>query len=257
MEAINLQPSMSNHLFFVPDLSSNTLQLSEEESKHAIRVLRLKQGDELTLTDGKGIQAIAKITEDHVKKCQLIIESRTIHQRNRPYELHLIMAPTKNLDRIEWVIEKATEVGIDQLSFMRTHQSERTQLKLDRFEKIAVSAMKQSKQWFLPVIHELQDFQSIVNNKSLGAEKYIAWCETPHTEFISRIIQKASTGIRNITILIGPEGDFTQSEIVEAKQAGFIPISLGNTILRTETAALFACMALKTIFSEPNEILHS
>lgn len=236
------------HLFYQPSILSDHIQLPEDESKHVIRVLRLKKGDSIEVTDGKGLQATARIEDDNPKKCMLVIVSRTQHQPNRAYKLHLVVAPTKNMERIEWFIEKATEMGIDSVSFMETANSERARIKTDRCEKIAVSAMKQSKQWFLPTINDIQNFKTILAQHTNLTEKYIAWCETPQTEFLPELIkQHHSSSAREIVVLIGPEGDFSAAETTLAQQSGYIPVSLGNTILRTETAALFACAAIKTV----------
>lgn len=234
------------HVFYQPDLSVDQLYLTEEESKHCVRVLRMKKGDEAHLADGKGMQAIATIADDHPKKCLLHIQSKTQHLQNRNYYLHIMVAPTKNMERIEWFIEKATEVGIDEVSFIETENSERAKVNMERCEKIAISAMKQSKQWFLPKLNLLQKFTAVVQNHQ-SDNAYIAWCETPDTALLSHKIMTATSAFQRITVLIGPEGDFTETEVNLAIQAGFQLVSLGNSILRTETAALFACMSVKAI----------
>lgn len=245
------------HVFFHPDLSPNQFYLSEEESKHCVRVLRLKQGDVVFLADGLGTEAQAIIADDNPKKCLLTIEKRKKHHPQNDALLHLVVAPTKNADRIEWFIEKATEAGIAQITFIETANSERTKINLERCNKVAISAMKQSKQWFLPKINDvvmladcLRLFQAPASANDL---RYVAWCEHPHTETLPKMMaQKMSHKQTNITILIGPEGDFTDEEVAMAKQAQFEPVSLGNAILRTETAALYACMAVKTLTSLHN-----
>jgi 16S rRNA (uracil1498-N3)-methyltransferase len=235
------------HVFFQPDLSQSSLLLNEEESKHCVRVLRLAKGDEVHLADGKGTHAIAVITDDHPKKCALEITERIVAVKNRNYHLHLLVAPTKNMDRIEWFLEKATEAGIDEVTFIETINSERDKVNMERCEKILVSAMKQSKQWFLPELHSITKLSKVLPEVKSDL-KLIAWCETPQTELISKHLKTVTGKQANIAILIGPEGDFTQEETTLAQQSGFIPSSLGNSILRTETAALYACMAVKTLF---------
>jgi 16S rRNA (uracil1498-N3)-methyltransferase len=235
-------------LLYQTDLTVDELFLNEEESKHCIRVLRMKKGDEVHLADGKGIHAIANIKDDHPKKCLLKLQSRTQHALSRNYYLHIIVAPTKNIDRMEWFIEKATEAGIDEISFIETENSERAKVNMDRCEKITISAMKQSKQWFLPKINPLQKLSSALQNHQSG-NAYIAWCETAATSLLSQKLLTTTSAIQRITILIGPEGDFTPTEVTQATQAGFQPVSLGNSILRTETAAIFACMSVKAIRS--------
>ncbi len=208
----------------------------------------MKKGDEVHLADGKGMQAIATIADDHPKKCLLQLNSRTQHILSRNYYLHMLVAPTKNMDRIEWFIEKATEAGIDEISFIETANSERAKVNMERCEKITISAMKQSKQWFLPKVNPVQKLSAaLLSHQSDNA--YIAWCETPDTTLLSHKLMTATAAFQRITVLIGPEGDFTSTEVEQASMAGFQPVSLGNSILRTETAAMFACMSVKAIRS--------
>lgn len=238
------------HVFYQTDLSQNQIVLSEDESKHCVRVLRLKKGDEVDLADGKGTHAKAVIVDDHPKKCVLQITQSTQHTQatssGRNYYLHMVVAPTKNFDRMEWFIEKATEAGIDEITFIETENSERAKVNLERCEKIAISAMKQSKQWYLPKINALQKFTDVIKQDILG-DKFMAWCETDNTALINQQIKPTSN---RITVLIGPEGDFTEAEVKLAQQHHFIPVSLGKTILRTETAALYACFTVKAILTK-------
>jgi 16S rRNA (uracil1498-N3)-methyltransferase len=238
------------HVFYQTDLSQNHIILSEDESKHCVRVLRLKNGDEVDLADGKGTHAKAIIVDDHPKKCVLQITQSTIHTQvessGRDFYLHIVVAPTKNFDRMEWFIEKATEAGIDEITFIETENSERAKVNLERCEKIAVSAMKQSKQWYLPKINALQKITDFFKQDIQGV-KFMAWCETDETALINQKIRQFAQ--KQITILIGPEGDFTEAEVKLAQQHQFIPVSLGKTILRTETAALYACFTVKAILS--------
>ncbi len=239
------------HVFYQPNLNQNQISLSEDESKHCVRVLRLKNGDEVDLADGKGTHAKAVIVDDHPKKCVLQITQSTLYTQaessGRNYYLHLIVAPTKNFDRMEWFIEKATEAGIDEITFIETANSERTKVNIERCEKIAVSAMKQSKQWYLPKINGLQKITDVIKH-DLPGDKFIAWCEVGGTTLINQKINQIASN--HITILIGPEGDFTEAEVKLAQQHHFIPVSLGKTILRTETAALFACFTVKAILTK-------
>jgi 16S rRNA (uracil1498-N3)-methyltransferase len=238
------------HVFYQTDISQNQIILSEDESKHCARVLRLKKGDEVDLADGKGTHAKAVIVDDHPKKCVLQITQRTLKTQaessGRNYYLHMVIAPTKNFDRMEWFIEKATEAGIDEITFIETENSERAKVNLERCEKIAVSAMKQSKQWYLPKINALQKFTEAIK-QNLPGDKFMAWCETDDTALINQQIKPTSN---HITILIGPEGDFTPAEVKLAQQHHFISVSLGKTILRTETAALYACFTVKAILTK-------
>jgi 16S rRNA (uracil1498-N3)-methyltransferase len=234
------------HIFYQPDLTSDEILLNEEESKHCIRVLRMKKGDEVDLADGKGTHAVATIIDDNPKKCLLEIKIRNLKSEIRNYRLHIIVAPTKNFDRIEWFIEKAVEVGIDEISFVECENSERAKINMERCGKIAISAMKQSKQWWLPRLNGLVKLNELLKNGTHAGAKFIAWCETEQTAQLSNKQINHATSLP-ITILIGPEGDFTAKEIELATQAGYAPISLGSSILRTETAALYTCMAVKAL----------
>ena len=238
------------HVFYQTNLNQNQISLSEDESKHCVRVLRLKNGDEVDLADGKGTHAKAIIIDDHPKKCVLQITQSTLHTRvessGRNYYLHMVVAPTKNFDRMEWFIEKATEAGFDEITFIESENSERAKVNLERCEKIAVSAMKQSKQWYLPKINALQKFTDVIK-QDLPGDKFMAWCEADDTALINQKINQLTSN--HITILIGPEGDFTEAEVQLAQQHHFIPISLGKTTLRTETAALYACFTVKAILT--------
>lgn len=238
------------HVFYQPDLSPHQIILSEDESKHCIRVLRMKKGDLIDLADGSGTHAKAVITDEHPKKCVLEIVERNTYTRvassGRNYYLHLLVAPTKNFDRIEWLLEKATEAGLDEITFIETTNSERTKVNMERCEKIVVSAMKQSKQWYLPRINPLTRLSEALIPVTPGSG-FIAWCPTEQTATLSAgLYQHQPTDVR---ILVGPEGDFTEDETKLALERGYQPISLGKSILRTETAALYACMTAKAIAS--------
>lgn len=234
------------HIFYQPDLTSDSIILSEEESKHCTRVLRLKQNDIVYLADGIGTQATSYIVSDNPKKTELLIKERINHTSNRNYSLSIAIAPTKNFDRIEWFIEKATECGIDEILFIETTNSERTKINLERSNKVAISAMKQSKQWWLPKIHSLINLDEYLKNRSnTNSLNLIAWCPENGQTLSHQLLQNANAN--SIHIMIGPEGDFTKNEIELAIQKGFIPVSLGTSILRTETAGLFACMAIKAL----------
>lgn len=232
------------HVFFQPRLNASSIQLNEEESKHCARVLRLQKGDEVHLADGKGTHAVAVISDDNPKRCLLDITGTESSPRDRDYYLHIIIAPTKNFERTEWFIEKAVEVGIDEITFIETRNSERNKVNMERCEKIAVSAMKQSKQWWLPRINPIVKLSDAIASAQNGL-KLMAWCETNEEQLLSTAL-KTNTQ-QTITILIGPEGDFTAQEVELAQSAGFKPVSLGKSILRTETAALYACMAVKAL----------
>lgn len=230
------------HVFYVPVLGEDLITLSEEESKHAIRVLRLKKGEVVHLADGKGTQCIASIADDNVKKCTLQIAERITH-KPRATCLHIAIAPTKNFDRMEWFIEKATELGIEEISFIECTRGERSKINLDRCIKTAVSAMKQSKQWWLPQINDIIPFKKMLEITEADTLKLMAWCETDKQESVHKYLKNSAH--QNLIFLIGPEGDFTENEVHQAQEKGFIPVSLGTGILRTETAALYVCALSK------------
>ena len=221
-------------LFYSPNIEIDKA-LNEDESRHAIKVLRLKEGDKIEVLDGNGSAYIAEISSANPKRCELSILNKTKHNR-KSYSLEVVVSPTKNSDRIEWFLEKATEIGIDKLTLIQTERSERKKVRIDRLEKIAISAMKQSKTYFLPEISELQSYQEVVSQKFDG-QRFIAHCiEDEKHHLKSQILEKKS-----YQILIGPEGDFTESEIELAIKNDFKPVTFGENRLRTETAALFAC----------------
>ncbi len=221
---------------FAPDLRPGqpAYTLSEDESKHAVRVLRLGTGSPVTLVDGRGGIFQATITEANPKRCTLAIHSQEVIIP-RPAYLHVAVAPTKNLDRMEWFIEKAVEVGVERLSFLRCARSERRELKLERLEKIAISALKQSGQPYLPQLDELTDFAAFIQEVDPAAT-FIAHLAEGERLPLARAIAAAP----RCCVLIGPEGDFTPAEIELALARGVRPVTLGNSRLRTETAALAA-----------------
>lgn len=226
--------------FYVPN-AGQTNELPEAEAQHATRVLRLKEGDRMWIVDGQGTLSEAEVTLASNKHCLYnILSSQTI-EKTWAGRIHLAIAPTKMIDRIEWMVEKATEVGFDEISFLDCQFSERHTLRIDRIEKIVVSAMKQSHKAWMPSINALTDFQSFVQAPR-GGRKFIAHCYNEHerTDFFDAVYGAGSTD--DITILVGPEGDFSVKEVEQALSAGFTPITLGESRLRTETAGLSAVM---------------
>jgi len=217
------------------------VMFSKEESRHMIKVLRKRVGDLLHITNGQGWWFEAEIISAHHKGCEAKILS-TQQQPERPYKLHVGIAPTKTNDRFEWFLEKATEFGIDEISPVICDHSERKTIKLERYEKIVQSAMKQSLQCYLPKLNPLQNLSDFII-KQKTKTKLIAHCEALKKTKLKDIIQPKD----HVVILIGPEGDFSVEEIQLALQNDFIPVSLGNTRLRTETAAIAACHAFKFI----------
>lgn len=245
------------HVFYTPDIQLTPLPfgerlreglhytLNEEESKHCVRVLRLSEGDKIQLIDGNGGFYQAEITDNNPKRCSVkIIESKKeVGKRN--WQLHIAIAPTKNMDRLEWFIEKATEIGIDEVSLIDCKNSERTIVKTERIEKVAISAIKQSLKAYLPKINAVIDYKNFIAlTKDFKGEKFIAHCQSSGT--LSHI-KSQYTPKQNTLVLIGPEGDFTVDEVKLALDNGFKEISLGESRLRTETAALYACATLNVL----------
>lgn len=225
-------------LFYVPDIAERW-ELSEEEAAHALRVLRLAVGDELEITDGKGTLYKAVISSVVGKHCY--VEAKEVLPMPKGWngDIHIAVAPTKNMDRIEWFAEKATEIGLDALTFLNCRFSERKVVKCERVERIVVSAMKQSLKYSKPLVNEMTDFKKFISEPREG-EKYIAHCYNDEKHLLKDIHE---SGV-DATILIGPEGDFSPEEVKMAMDAGYKPVSLGNSRLRTETAALVACHTL-------------
>ena len=226
------------HIFYCPNIISNSATLSPEESVHCIRVLRLGKGDVVTLIDGKGGMFEAIISTTDAKQCQLEIIGSLPVPPARNFSLHIAIAPTKNMDRFEWFIEKAVEIGIDTITPLLCQRSERRVLKTDRLHKMIISTMKQAMVPYLPVLNELTDYKKLIEAFSgLTCSRFIAHCEESERKKLKNELTPGS----DVIILIGPEGDFSPEEIKLATGNGFIPVSLGNNRLRTETAGIVAC----------------
>lgn len=225
-------------------IQNNAAILNEEESLHCVKVLRHKVGDTIQVIDGKGTRAIGTIEAAHAKQCAVSLSSKETVAKTRNYDLHIAIAPTKNIERIEWFVEKAVEMGIDRISSIKCKNSERTVVKEDRLRKVAESAVKQSQQAYIPGIDPLVEFKEFIKNTTADV-KLIAHCEKEEKNSI-KVHIKANT---SYCVLIGPEGDFTKEEIRIALDAGYLPVSLGDTRLRTETAGMYACAALAVLNS--------
>ena len=224
-------------LFYNPTISEHTKDFTfdREESKHIVKVLRKKDGDILFVTNGLGFLFKTEITLAIDTKCTVAIVS--FEKATPPkYQLHLVVAPTKMNDRFEWFLEKATEIGVAQITPILCDHSERKQMKMDRFDKIVLSAMKQSNQYFLPKLNQPITFKDFIKMKNEGL-LFIAHCDETNKQSFKTVLQPN----KDVTILIGPEGDFSEKEIQLAVENNFIPVSLGSTRLRTETAAIVAC----------------
>ena len=220
---------------FIASINNDIAELTPEESWHCAKVLRFKAGDEVNLIDGKGDFFKGELYTVHEKKCVARITATLKPQTKRNYYLHLAIAPTKNMDRMEWMVEKAVEIGIDEISFIRCKNSERTVIKEERLIKIAESAVKQSLQAYIPKINPLINFSEAVKLKS--DLKFIAFCEEQQKKHLKEFDLKNKSSV----VYIGPEGDFTIDEILLAQNNGIPGITLGNNRLRTETAGLYVC----------------
>ena len=223
-------------LFYIPDISGKEVILNEIESKHAIRVLRLPQGAVIKLVDGKGGFYEAKIIDDNPKKCKLEIVDSQLEYEKKDFKVHIAIAPTKNIDRFEWFLEKCTEFGIDEITPILSEHSERKVIKPERLQKILVSAMKQSVKAYLPTLNPITTFKALIGQNS-SYKKFIAHCNDGEKNHLQNDIEEGD----NVLILIGPEGDFSPEEVEWAKEYGFKETSLGTARLRTETAGVAAC----------------
>ncbi|MCF6333534.1 MAG: 16S rRNA (uracil(1498)-N(3))-methyltransferase [Draconibacterium sp.] len=223
-------------LFYIPNISGNEVILNETESKHAVRVLRLTEGSQVQLIDGQGGFYEAEIADAQPKKCKLSITNSIKEFEKKSFKLHIAIAPTKNIDRFEWFLEKCTEIGIDEITPLLSEHSERKVIKPERLKKILVAAMKQSLKAYLPKLNSLTNFNEFISRTNYQ-NKYIAHCNNGDKLHLKNYIQKNEDAV----ILIGPEGDFSAEEVQLAKKNGFMEISLGSARLRTETAGIVAC----------------
>ena len=225
--------------FYVPSIENEVLELSELDSKHAIRVLRLKEGHDITIMDGKGILAEGVIVEEHPKKTKVKVNKADFY--DPPLKLTLAFSPTKNNDRNEWIIEKGTELGMTDCYPIFTHHSERRKWNSDRMHKIAISAIKQSGNPWLPQLHKAQSFDDFIATVPFDGVKMMAHCGEKEKIRIGELVNP----LKNQLMLIGPEGDFSTEEIEKARQHHFQFVDLGNLTLRTETACITALSVMK------------
>ena len=226
-------------LFYTTDIEGDMAFLKETEARHCVQVLRRKRGDHINFIDGKGGFYQAEIIEARKKECVLKIEKKIESFGKRPFYLHIAIAPTKNIDRFEWFLEKATEIGIDEITPMICSRSERRRIRLDRLNKIILSAVKQSVKAYIPKLNDLANFDDLVRNENFIStdQCFIATVfkeKAKHLAQYARAFQKA-------TIFVGPEGGFTPEELDLAMENNFLPIKLGSSRLRTETAGVVAC----------------
>lgn len=230
------------HLFYTPDIEGGIYCLNAEESKHCVRVLRLKEGDEISLIDGCGGLYSGVILRAGAKGCEVKIVSEMKEYGKRDFSLHMAVAPTKNIDRTEWMLEKCTEIGVDAFTMIDSAHSERKTVKEERLEKVIVSAVKQSLKAYMPRLNPMVEFKDFVRSVT-GGQKFIAHCNPGEKKHLSEVYRPGADAV----ILIGPEGDFSEEEVKLAVEAGFIPITLGQSRLRTETAGVVACHSINFI----------
>ena len=228
--------------YYQPDLRNKSFYLSDEESRHCIKVLRRKAGDEIEVVDGKGYRVKAQITDPNPRKCSFEVLSEKYFDAP-DHTIHIALAPTKNQDRVEWFVEKAVEIGIQHIDFYYGNHSERRKINLERIQKEAVAAMKQSGQAFLPVLSEHKSLKNLIREKSAVKEHFIAYVDFDNPDLLMDSASRNSTYV----VLIGPEGDFSTEELQSALDSGYKKLSLGNNRLRTETAALAACHILNLV----------
>ncbi len=233
------------NLFYAPGIAPSTdlYTFDKEESRHIVKSLRQKNGDILFLTDGSGNWFEAKIISADPKHTQIKIISVT-RKKRRPYRIHIAMAPTKSNERFEWFLEKAVEIGIDEITPLLTRYSERKKINLTRYEKIIVSAMKQSLQVYKPKLHELTKFEKFISQDFEQSQKYIAYCQAKQS--LPEVFQNQ----QKILIMIGPEGGFSKEEVQKAKANGFLTLNISPNRLRTETAGLVALMRAHLLYEK-------
>lgn len=223
--------------FYAPDIATNPF-LPESDSQHCCKVLRMQAGDSIEIVDGLGSLYRCKIISAHHKKTEVEIIERIDYPSVWSYDITIAVAPTKHLDRMEWLVEKLVEIGVNRIVPIKCMRSERKELKTERLEKIAVSAMKQSLKAVLPQIDEMMPLQTFLSSVDSADQKFVAYCDdSVERKLLAREYRPASS----VTVLIGPEGDFSPEEIKRTLDGGFVPVTLGDNRLRTETAALVAC----------------
>ena len=233
------------HRFYCPDIA-DTLTLGEEDSKHCVRVMRMAEGDTIEVVDGNGTLYTCRITMAHPKRCAIEVLDKEVQTPHWGHRIVLAIAPTKNLDRIEWLVEKCVEMGIDRIIPLRCHNSERTVLKTERLKKIMVAAMKQSLKATLPQLDEMTPLDQVVAEPFEGT-RCIAYCDAMLPRELRRTLADVYRPGSDEMVLIGPEGDFSPDEVQAATTAGFIPVTLGESRLRTETAGLMAVAAIHAL----------
>ncbi|MGM0496607.1 MAG: 16S rRNA (uracil(1498)-N(3))-methyltransferase [Bacteroidota bacterium] len=234
-------------LFYAPDISGNIYVFPQDESKHIVKVLRLKEGDSIHITDGKGNLFISEIVEADIKNCKVKVTSKRSEEGKRDFSVHIAIAPTKNIKRFEWFLEKCTEIGVDEITPLKCMYSERDHIRLDRLNRVVSSAMKQSLKTYLPVLNEMTDFEDFL---SLGLDNETYRCIALCDDSPKQHLKNAYSQRKDVVIIIGPEGDFSDEEKESAKEKGFKPVSISSSRLRTETAGVVACHTVNLMNEE-------
>ena len=229
-------------VYYQPDILSGNNELSPEESKHCIKVLRHEKGDTIHVADGRGTLFEVRIEDASAKKCTFQVV-RHMRKPEKNYSISIAIAPTKSIDRIEWFVEKVVELGIDEINFYFGRHSERKKLNMERIQKKAIVAMKQSEQYILPKINLFDSFKDCVSAIDPNTERYIAHVDKSNDYHLMDVAEKS----KKYSVFIGPEGDFSEEELINSFEAGFTKVSLGENRLRTETAGLVACHILTLI----------
>lgn len=237
------------HLFYTPTINSAIYTFDKDDSRHCSKVLRLSKGDKVTLTNGKGSFYHSEIIDDNPKATTVQVVEQEEVNRPWPQHIHIAIAPTKNISRTEWAVEKCTEMGVDAITTLRCHHSERTVVKHDRMVRVITAAVKQSLKAWHPVLHEMTSLDTFLE-KPFEGEKYIAYIDSSYSDTFAELVSPE----KDVLILIGPEGDFSKQEIQHAVSRGFQPVSLGKSRLRTETAAVAACNTIHVVNELKNNL---
>jgi 16S rRNA (uracil1498-N3)-methyltransferase len=231
-------------LFYAPDISGEEYIFPQDESKHIAKVLRLKEGDKINITDGKGNLYISEIVESDIKQCKVKIISKEAEVGKRNFSVHIAIAPTKNIKRFEWFLEKCTEIGVDEITPLNCQFSERRHIRNDRLNRVISSAMKQSVKMYHPVLNEMTGFEDFLSSDATNAEnRFIAICDEEPKDHLKNACEIG----KDVVVIIGPEGDFSDKEKESAIEKGFQPVTISVSRLRTETAGVVACQIVNLL----------
>lgn len=231
-------------LFYAPDISGKEYIFPQDESKHIAKVLRLKEGDKINITDGKGNLYISEIEASDSKQCKVKVISKEAEVGKRSFSVHIAIAPTKNIKRFEWFLEKCTEIGIDEITPLNCRFSEREHIRDDRLNRVISSAMKQSVKMYHPVLNEMTGFEDFLSSEAANTEnRFIAICDEEPKDHLKNAYEIG----KDVVVIIGPEGDFSDKEKEKAIEKGFQPVTISASRLRTETAGVVACQIVNLL----------